>query len=244
MIKVVINGAKGNMGQSAVSAVSKDSSLNLVDTLDINDSLVNSIQKNSAEVVVDLTHPNSVFENVSTILKNNAHAVVGTTGLTQKQLEILDGIASASKKAVIVCPNFAIGAILMMKFAAQAAKYMQRCEIIEYHHDKKADAPSGTAIKTAEIISKKHTQINSIPLEEKELIKGARGAKKENIPIHSIRVPGIIANQDIIFGSLGQTLTIKHETVSRDAFMPGLILAIKATSSHSGLVYGLEHLLD
>ena len=244
MTNVVINGFKGNMGKSAVNAVTNDPTLNLIATLDKEDSLHNSLSSNNVDVTVDLTHPSCVFENVQTILNNNSHAVVGTTGLTKDQLNICDNLAKSNNKAVIVCPNFAIGAILMMQFAAQAAKFFERCEIIEYHHEKKADAPSGTAIKTAELISNNVEKINSTQLDEKELILGARGATKNNIPIHSVRIPGVVANQDVIFGDQGQSLTIKHETISRDAFMPGLILAIKAASNKVGLVYGLEHLLD
>lgn len=244
MTNVIINGFKGNMGKSAVNAVTNDPTLNLIATLDKEDSLHNSLSSNNVDVTVDLTHPSCVFENVQTILNNNSHAVVGTTGLTKEQLNICDNLAKSNNKAVIVCPNFAIGAILMMQFAAQAAKFFERCEIIEYHHEKKADAPSGTAIKTAELISNNVEKINSTQLDEKELISGARGATKNNIPIHSVRIPGVVANQDVIFGDQGQSLTIKHETISRDAFMPGLILAIKAASNKVGLVYGLEHLLD
>lgn len=244
MTNVIINGAKGNMGKSAVNAVTNDTSLNLIASLDKDDCLNTTLSTNNVDVTVDLTHPSCVFKNVQTILNNNSHAVVGTTGLTKEQLNKCNQLAKQNNKSVIVCPNFAIGAILMMKFATEAAKFFDRCEIIEYHHDKKADAPSGTAIKTAELISNQVHDINATVLEEKELITGARGAAKNNIPIHSIRVPGVVANQDVIFGALGQSLTIKHETISRDAFMPGLILAIKAAKNKTGLIYGLEHLLD
>ena len=132
----------------------------------------------------------------------------------------------------------------MMRFAQEAAKFMDRCEIIEYHHDKKADAPSGTAIKTAELIYNADSNINQEKLNESDIIPGSRGAIKHNIPIHAIRIPGVVANQEVVFGAQGQSLSIKHDTISREAFMPGLILAIKATTSHTGLIYGLEHLLD
>ena len=244
MTKVIINGSKGNMGKAAIKAVNKEPSLNLIADLDKDDNLDDVLKNTPADVTIDLTHPSCVFENVQTILKNNSHAVVGTTGLSQDQLTQCDNLAKKQNKSVIVCPNFAIGAILMMRFASQAAKYFDRCEIIEYHHDKKADAPSGTAIKTAELISNSVPETNSIALKEKELIKGARGANKNNIEIHSVRIPGVVANQDVIFGALGQSMTIKHETISRDAFMPGLILAVKAAPNKKGLIYGLEHLLD
>ena len=196
-----------------------------------------------SNIVVDLTHPSCVFENCKTILNNNNHAVVGTTGLTQDQLKELETIAKKQSKTIIICPNFAISAILMMRFAQEAAKFMDRCEIIEYHHDKKADAPSGTAIKTAQLINENNETINTETLNEDELIPGSRGAIVNNIPIHALRIPGVVANQEVIFGTTGQSLTVRHDTISREAFMPGLILAIKATSSYDGLIYGLENII-
>ena len=244
MIKVIINGAKGNMGQAAVKAVNNDPKLNLVAALDKTDSLHEALAKNVVDVVVDLTHPSCVYENVTTILNAQCHAVVGTTGLSDTQLQECGDLALRQEKALIVCPNFAIGAILMMRFAEQAASIMDRCEIIEYHHDKKADAPSGTAIKTADLIYASNSKINDPALTETELIEGARGGNKHTIPIHSIRIPGVVANQEVVFGSSGQSLTIRHDTISREAFMPGLLLAIKATSMNKGLIYGLEKILD
>ncbi len=244
MTNVIINGANGNMGKAAVTAVMADPSLSLIAKLDKDDSLEQTLANHSVDVVVDLTHPSCVYDNVMTILKASCHAVVGTTGLNDDQLRTCGDFAAKQNKALIVCPNFAIGAILMMRFAEQAAKFMDRCEIIEYHHDKKADSPSGTAIKTADLISQSANAINQPPLIESELIKGSRGGKRHDIPIHSLRLPGIIANQDVIFGAQGQSLTLTHKTISRDAFMPGLIIAIKSVSSYTGLIYGLENLLD
>ena len=243
MLNVIINGSKGNMGQEAVKAVSNDKKLQLVGQLDINDNLNTSIKKSNAQVVVDLTHPSAVFKNCLTILNSNANAVVGTTGLKQDELKILNELASNKNKTIIICPNFAISAILMMKFATEAAKFMDRCEIIEYHHDKKADAPSGTAIKTAELISEKNTNINKNTLNETDILPGSRGAIQNNIPIHAVRIPGVVANQDVIFGTTGQSLTIRHDTISRSAFMPGLLLAIHATQQKKGLIYGLENII-
>jgi 4-hydroxy-tetrahydrodipicolinate reductase len=244
MTHVLVNGAKGNMGKAAVAAINADSALNLVSELDKDDNLADHLNHDSnIDVVVDLTHPSCVFDNVHTILSHGCHAVVGTTGLTEDQLRDLNDLGTTQKKAVIVCPNFAIGAILMMRFAQEAAKLMDRCEIIEYHHDKKADAPSGTAIKTAELIAESNNKINTPGLTETELISGSRGGNKHNIPIHAVRIPGIVANQEVIFGTQGQSLTLRHDTISREAFMPGLLLAVKATANHTGLVYGLEHLL-
>ncbi len=244
MTNIIINGAKGNMGEAAVEAISNDPKLKLTATLDKNDSLSETLVKSNVDVVVDLTDPSCVYTNVKTILNAKCHAVVGTTGLSESQINECGNLAKQHNKSLIVCPNFAIGAILMMKFAQQAASFMDRCEIIEYHHDKKADAPSGTAIKTAELIYNADANINQEKLNESDIIEGSRGANKHNIPIHAIRIPGVVANQEVIFGAQGQSLSIKHDTISREAFMPGLILAIKATASHTGLIYGLEHLLD
>lgn len=243
-IKVLINGVQGKMGQAALHAVEQEDGLTFLAGTDKNDSLVDQIFKFKPDVVVDLTHPSAVFENCQIILSQGVSAVVGTTGLTTLQLETLKSLAEEKRKAIIVCPNFAISAILMMRFAQEAAKWMKRCEIIEYHHDKKADAPSGTAIKTAQLIAAAGTNINKELLNEEELVSGARGATVETIPIHAIRIPGVVANQEVIFGTDGQSLTIRHDTINREAFMPGLMLAIKATADRKGLVYGLENVIS
>jgi 4-hydroxy-tetrahydrodipicolinate reductase len=243
MITVIVNGSRGKMGEEAVKAVKSDADLNLVAALDIQDSLFHSIQKTNAQVVVDLTHPSAVKQNVETIVKAGAYAVVGTTGLSDDDLKSIHQLALDCKVAVAVCPNFAIGAVLMMQLAKQVAPFFQRVEIIEYHHDKKADAPSGTAIKTADLIYEGNPKINQETLDQKELIKGVRGGQKHNIQIHSVRLPGIVANQDVIFGGLGQTLTLRHDTHHRECFMPGILLCIKKIKSYQGLIYGLEHFL-
>ena len=244
MTHVIINGAKGNMGKEAVIAVTNDEHLTLSASIDKEDNLEKTILTHQTDVVVDLTHPYCVYENVKIILTHNCHAIVGTTGLTEDQLSELDKLAQSQNKALIVCPNFSISAILTMKFAADAAKFFDRCEIIEYHHDKKADAPSGTAINTAQLIHQKAPSINKSPLNEKEIISGSRGGSYKNIPIHAIRLPGIVANQEVLFGTQGQSLSIRQDTISREAFMPGLLLAIKASKHHVGLVYGLENILN
>ena len=161
----------------------------------------------------------------------------------EHSLEQLDEISKSNNVGVAICPNFAIGAILMMQLASKAAKYLPRAEIIEYHHDKKADAPSGTAIKTAQMIQKDNPNINNVTLNETELIKGSRGGTYEQIPIHSIRLPGYIASQEVILGGLGQTLKLRHDTISRESFMPGVVLAIKEVTKTTGLTYGLENFL-
>ncbi len=225
-IKVLVNGAKGRMGSEAVKAVSKEADLELVGQTDLGDDLGKAIQNTKAEVVVDFTHPASAMENVKTILNNKAHAVIGTTGLTSANLTEIKKLCSKNKVNCVVAPNFAIGAVLMMKFAKEAAHYMPQVEIIELHHDKKVDAPSGTALKTAEMI-----------MAERE------GVKMKKVPIHSVRLQGLVAHQEVIFGGLGQTLKIRHDSISRESFMPGVVMAIRKVGKLKGLVYGLENLL-
>ncbi len=244
MIKVIVNGAKGKMGVAAVNAVRENPDCELVAALDRNDDLRDVLQRLKPDVVVDLTHPNAVRVNVETILNGDAHAVVGTTGLTPIDLKELDHLAQEKQKCVFVCPNFAIGAVLLMKFAAEASQYLPDVEIIESHHNHKADAPSGTALKTAEMIHEHNPKVNQTPLKEEEGVVGVRGGRHYNIPIHSVRLPGIIADQDVVLGGAGQTLTLKHQTISRDSFMPGILHCIKVTQDYKpGLVYGLEKLL-
>jgi 4-hydroxy-tetrahydrodipicolinate reductase len=243
-INVIVNGAKGKMGCMAVPAIESAKSLTLVGQTDRGDNLADSIESCNADVVVDLTHPDCVLENVTTILNSTRHAVVGTTGLTESDLKVLHELAKQKNRCVCVCPNFAIGAVLLMKFAAEAANYFPDIEIIESHHNQKADAPSGTALKTADLIYEQNNMINASPSHETECITGARGGKYKNIPIHSVRLPGIIADQEVIMGGVGQTLSIKHHTISRESFMPGIILCAEQVMCRpSGLIYGLEKLL-
>jgi 4-hydroxy-tetrahydrodipicolinate reductase len=218
MIKVIVNGAKGKMGQEVVKAIQKEADLALVGQTDLGDDLAKAIKSTQAEVVVDFTHPRSVMENVRTILENGAHGVIGTTGLTKENLEEIKKLCEKNKVNCLVAPNFAIGAVLMMQFAKEAIKYFPQAEIIEMHHESKADKPSGTALKTMEAMGKE-------------------------VPIHSVRLPGLVAHQEVIFGGLGQTLTIRHDSLSRESFMPGVILAIRKVKTLNGLVYGLEKIL-
>lgn len=225
-IKVLVNGAKGKMGSETVKAVLKEGDLELVGQADLGDDLAKAIRDTKAEVVVDFTHPSSAMENVKIILQNKAHAVIGTTGLTPNNLSEIKKLCSKNRVSCVVAPNFAIGAVLMMKFAKEAAHYMPQVEIIELHHDKKVDAPSGTALKTAEMI-----------MAERE------GVKMKKVPIHSVRLQGLVAHQEVIFGGLGQTLKIRHDSISRESFMPGVVMAIRKVRKIKGLVYGLENLL-
>lgn len=264
-IKVIVNGAAGKMGKEAVKAICNDKELELVGAVDlkevgvdagtvagigivgvqISDNLANIIKATKADVVVDLTHPSAVMENAKTILSNSANAVIGTTGVTEENLNEMKSLCAKHKVNAIVAPNFAIGAVLMMKFSKAAAKYMPNVEIIELHHDQKADAPSGTAIKTAEMILTEQAK-KELPkgkIKEVEKIDGVRGGNMEGIHIHSVRLPGLVAHQQVIFGGVGQTLTIRHDSISRESFMPGVILCIKKAAEVKGLVYGLDNLL-
>ena len=243
MIKVFVNGGTGKMGSETIRAISNEPDLILLGSGNSKDSLSDPLKSLTPEVVVDFTHPSCVKKNAQAILEHGVCAVIGTTGLTATDLEELHQLALKQQKGVLVCPNFAIGAILMMKFAAQAAEFMPRVEIIEYHHDKKADAPSGTALKTADFIYAQNPHINAQKLDEKELIPGARGGAKHRIPIHSVRLPGYLAHQEVILGGLGQTLTIRHDTLSRESFMPGVILCIRKVVALKGLIYGMENVL-
>jgi len=206
------------MGLEVVKAVLKEADLELVGQTDLGDDLLRTILDKKAEVVIDFTHPKAVMDNICTILGAGVHAVVGTTGLTEDNLKDIKKLCEKNKVNCLVAPNFAIGAVLMMQFAKAAVKHLPNAEIIELHHETKVDKPSGTAIKTAQLMGK-------------------------DVPIHSVRLPGLVAHQEVIFGGLGQTLTIRHDSISRESFMPGVIMAIRQIKSIKGLVYGLENLL-
>lgn len=245
MIKVLVNGALGKMGQQVVSSMKGEQGLTLVGQSDKDDKIEDKIWFSNPDVVVDFTHPSCVKDNVSRILKSECNAVVGTTGLTEEDLKDLSALAEKKNLGLIICPNFAIGAVLMMKCASEIAKYMSTVEIIELHHDKKADAPSGTALKTADMIYNQNHSINSGFKSTKttEILPGARGGVRHSISIHSIRLPGLVAHQEVIFGGLGQTVTIRHDSISRESFMPGVMMCIRKVVSIKGLVFGLENLL-
>ncbi len=234
------------MGQAVVTAVSDADGMSVVAELDMGDKLTYTIQDTQAKVVVDFTHPSAVKKNVIEILNAGAYPVVGTTGLSDADLAEIDALAKAKGLAAAVCPNFAIGAVLMMQAAAQIGKHMPQCEIIEFHHNNKADAPSGTAIKTAELIAISNPEINKALVDRTEthIVPETRGGKKANIPIHAVRLQGFVASQEIIFGGLGQTLTLRHDTINRESFMPGVVLCVRKIHSKTGLIYGLENFLN
>jgi len=244
MIKVLVNGAKGRMGQESIKAIKKDPELKLVGEADIGDDLTGLIAKTKAEVVVDFTQPGSRMETIKKILAGGAHGVIGTTGFADKDLKEIEKLCGKAGKAILIAPNFAIGAILMMQFAARAAKHLPDVEIIEYHHDNKKDAPSGTAIKTAQLINETVGKTKAPNIESEELLKErSQGAKVGNIRIHAVRLPGYVASQEVIFGGTGQSLKIRHDTINRECFMPGVILACKKIVKEKKLIYGLEKML-
>ncbi|MBW2062155.1 MAG: 4-hydroxy-tetrahydrodipicolinate reductase [Deltaproteobacteria bacterium] len=243
MIKVVVNGSQGRMGREVVQAVESDPDLKLVGQTDLGDDLEEVIQETEAEVVVDFTVPAVRVDNFKKIINNGARAVVGTTGFTEAEIEELSKLCQGKKIGAVIAPNFAIGAVLLMKFAAEAAKYLGDAEIIELHHDKKQDYPSGTAVKTAQLMLKEREKFNQGVSDKVVNLEGARGAETGGLRIHSVRLPGLVAHQEVIFGALGQTLSIRHDSMSRESFMPGVIMAVKKVMESSELIYGLEHIL-
>lgn len=241
-IKVIVNGASGKMGSLACQAIQSHSELQLVASLGRHDNLEGVIQETHAQVVVDLTRADCVFNNSQVIIKAGAFPVIGTSGLVENQIQILAAMCEEKHTGGIIVPNFSIAAVLMMRFAKEAAQFFPEVEIIEAHHQQKLDAPSGTALKTAEMISSARKEKKAI-LKIKELVPGARGALHEDVSIHSIRLPGVLAKQQVIFGNSGETLMISHETIDRASFMPGVVLACQKVSSLKKLYYGLEHIL-
>jgi 4-hydroxy-tetrahydrodipicolinate reductase len=242
-IRVLVNGAKGRMGAQTVLAVSRDAALELADQCDLGDDLAARIAASRARVVVDFTAPAAAYPNATAIIQAGAHPVIGTTGFTAEQIQALQALCRERRLGGVIAPNFALGAILMMRFAAEAARWLPHVEIIEIHHDGKAEAPSGTAIKTAEMIQAARSSAPRPQVESRELVPGARGTRAYPVPIHSVRLPGHVAHQEVILGGQGESLRIRHDTIGRECFMPGVLLAIKRVPDLHELVYGLEHLL-
>lgn len=241
-INVIVNGAHGRMGQEAVIAINNDPDLTLVGEGHEDNDLAELIQTSGAEVVVDLTIASEAFKNTKIIIESGARPVVGTSGLPLEDVSKLNELCIANNLGGLVAPNFSIGAVLMMRYAAEAAKYFPDVEIIEFHHNNKIDAPSGTAIRTAEMIAETRPSIPKDPTKH-ETHKGARGGLCKDVRIHSLRIPGVIANQEVIFGGKGETLNLRHNTLDRGAFMPGICLACKKAPGLKSLLYGLEHIL-
>jgi len=244
MIKVGVLGSRGRMGSEVVKAVTEAQDLELVAQLDLGDSL-DSLVSSGAQVVVDFTTPDSVMANLEFLIKNNISAVVGTTGFDEARISQIKSLLASSKSGVLIAPNFAIGAVLMMEFATKAAKYFESAEIIELHHPNKVDAPSGTAARTAELMSKarKEAGLGAMPDATTSSLDGARGATVGDIPVHSVRLRGLVAHQEVLLGGIGETLSIRHDSIDRVGFMPGVLLGVRQVVSHPGLTFGLENLM-
>lgn len=256
MIKVLVNGALGRMGTEVCKKVCSENDLVLVGAVDVKEGalavggdikvstdIVSTIQECKPDVVVDFTRPNVVMNTLRKILPLGVHAVVGTTGFKAADLEEVDKLARESNTGILIAPNFALGAVVMIKLACEAAKYFPHVEIIEKHHDNKLDAPSGTAVITAQKISEVRKYLKQGHPDEKETMAGARGADFEGMKIHSVRLPGYVASQEVIFGGQGETLHISSEPVSRECYMPGVALGCRRILDKTGLVYGLDQLL-
>ncbi|MBI2683837.1 MAG: 4-hydroxy-tetrahydrodipicolinate reductase [Actinobacteria bacterium] len=225
-IRVIVSGAAGRMGQAVVSAVGEDAGMTIAALADPRldtapatfPTLLDALGAVAADVVVDFTQPGTVHANTLACLEHGVHAVVGTTGLDESALAEIRARAERGPANAVIAPNFAIGALLMMRFAAEASRFMHRAEIIELHHDGKLDAPSGTALRTA-------------------------GLMEGSVPIHSVRLPGLVAHQEVILGGVGETLTIRHDSIARESFMPGVLVAVRAVADRPGLTLGLESIL-
>lgn len=245
MIKVGVLGARGRMGAEVVNAVNASPDCEIVAALDLGDSL-DQLLSSGAQVVVDFTTPDAVMGNLEFLISHGIHAVVGTTGIDQKRMVSLKSLSTAHPQVgILIAPNFAIGAVLMMEFAAKAAKYFESAEIIELHHPDKVDAPSGTANRTAALISDARRAVNqpAMPDATSSSLDGARGALVGDVPVHSVRLRGLIAHQEVLFGGPGETLTIRHDSLDRAGFMPGVLLGIKSVISRPGVTVGLEHFM-
>jgi 4-hydroxy-tetrahydrodipicolinate reductase len=244
MIKVIVNGCNGKIGKEIVQAVKLDGELELVGQTGTKDNLAEIIRNGNADAVIDFTNPQVAYKNAETIIANHCNAIIGTTGITPEQRASLGSMAMENKVGILIAPNFCIGAILMMKFAAEAAKYMPNVEIIEYHHDQKADSPSGTAISTAEYINSKVAKTNPPSVVSQEMLnENSQGAKIGNIRIHAVRLPGFVASQEVIFGENGHTLKIRHDAINRESYLPGILQSTKKIIGKIGLFYGLETLI-
>lgn len=241
-ISVLVNGAFGRMGQITVKAISENANLSLAGQTGREYDLQKAIRDTKADVVVDFTHPEAVFKNTLAIIEAGARPVVGTSGLTKDQVKQLEKKCAELKRGGIIAPNFSLGAVLMMKYAKKIAKYMPQIEIIEMHHPQKIDSPSSTAMRSAELLADA-IQNPLEPAPSKETIIGSRGANHQGIPIHAIRLPGILAAQQIIFGNIGETLSLSHNTIDRQCYMAGICLACEKVMKLDHLVHGLEEVI-
>jgi 4-hydroxy-tetrahydrodipicolinate reductase len=245
-IRVGVLGARGRMGQQVCKAVDSAPDLDLVAMVDAGDWLF-SVADAGAQVLVDFTHPDVVMDNIRFAVDQGIHAVVGTTGFTAERLDTVRGwLEEAPELGVLVAPNFGIGAVLSMRFAQMAARFYDSAEVIELHHPNKADAPSGTAARTAALIAEARAAagLGAAPDATTQSLEGARGASVDGVHVHALRIAGMVAHQEVVFGTEGETLTIRHDSLDRTSFMPGVLLAVRNVASRPGLTVGLEALLD
>ncbi|MGH3958057.1 4-hydroxy-tetrahydrodipicolinate reductase [Mycobacterium sp.] len=243
-MRVGVLGAKGKVGSTMVQAVQAAEDLTLSAEVDAGDAL-SLLTDSQTEVVIDFTHPDVVMDNLKFLIDNGIHAVVGTTGFTEERLrQVRSWLAAQPGTAAIIAPNFAIGAVLCMHFAKQAAPFYESVEVIELHHPHKADAPSGTAVRTAELIAEARKDLPPNPDATTSSLPGARGADVDGIPVHSVRMAGLVAHQEVLFGTAGETLAIRHDSIDRASFVPGVLLAVRRVHDHPGLTVGIESLLS
>jgi 4-hydroxy-tetrahydrodipicolinate reductase len=243
-MRVGVLGAKGKVGATMVQAVEAADDLTFTAGVDAGDEL-SLFTDSQTEVVIDFTHPDVVMANLKFLIDNGIHAVVGTTGFTDERLRQVTGwVNDTPGAAVLIAPNFAIGAVLSMHFAKQAARFFESVEVIELHHPHKADAPSGTAGRTARLIAEARKGLPPNPDATSTGLEGARGADVDGIPVHSVRLAGLVAHQEVLFGTQGETLTIRHDSLDRTSFVPGVLLAVREIREHPGLTVGLEPFLD
>ncbi|WP_405745164.1 4-hydroxy-tetrahydrodipicolinate reductase [Streptomyces sp. NBC_01525] len=245
-LRVAVIGAKGRIGSEAVKAVEAAEDMELVAALGRGDSL-EALTDAGAQVAVELTHPDAVMGNLDFCVRHGIHGVVGTTGWTDERLaQLRTALAASPGTGVLIAPNFSVGAVLTMTFARQAAKFFESAEVIELHHPNKADAPSGTATRTAQLVAAAREEAGCAPQPDatSTALDGARGASVDGVPVHSVRLRGLLAHQEVLFGGVGETLTIRHDSLHHSSFMPGILLGARRVVSTPGLTVGLEHFLD
>ncbi len=243
-MRVGVLGAKGKVGATMVQAVKAAEGLTFTAGVDAGDPL-SLFTDSQTEVGIDFTHPDVVMDNLNFLIDNGIHAVIGTTGFTDERLQqVQTWLSGKPGVAVLVAPNFAIGAVLSMHFAKQAARFFESAEVIELHHPHKADAPSGTAARTARLIAQARKGLPPNPDATSTALEGARGADVDGIPVHSVRLAGLVAHQEVLFGTQGETLTIRHDSLDRTSFVPGVLLAVRTVRERPGLTVGLEPFLD
>ncbi|MFI2032710.1 4-hydroxy-tetrahydrodipicolinate reductase [Streptomyces buecherae] len=245
-LRVAVIGAGGRIGSEAVRAVQAADDLELVATLGRGDRL-ETLTEAGTQVAVELTHPDAVMDNLEFCVRNGIHGVVGTTGWTDERLaQLRTWLDAAPGTGTLIAPNFSIGAVLTMRFAQQAARFFESVEVIELHHPNKADAPSGTATRTAQLIAAARQEAGSAPQPDatSTALEGARGADVDGVRVHSVRLRGLLAHQEVLLGGAGETLTLRHDSLHHSSFMPGILLGVRRVVTVPGLTFGLEHFLD